>query len=69
MAGVSPWQHLRARRVLEAKRLLTYSVMTISEIGYSLGFDDPTYFSRFFSSQVGESPAEFRAANRRLEEA
>ena len=69
VAGVSPLQHLRARRVLEAKRLLTYSVMTISEIGYSLGFDDPTYFSRFFSSQVGESPAEFRAANRRLEEA
>ena len=43
--------------------------MTISEIGYSLGFDDPTYFSRFFSTQAGESPAEFRSRNRRIEEA
>jgi AraC family transcriptional activator of pobA len=66
--GHTPLGHLRARRLLEARRLLTYSAMTVSEIAYSLGFDDPAYFSRFFSSQVGESPVEFRAAARRIEE-
>ena len=30
-------------------------------IGYSLGFDDPSYFSRFFRGATGRSPSEFRA--------
>lgn len=66
--GLSPLQHVRGRRLLEARRLLIYSAMTIAEIGYSLGFDDPAYFSRFFSTQVGIAPADYRARNRRLEE-
>lgn len=59
--GVSPLQQLKRRRVLEAKRLLSYSTMTVAEVAYSLGFDDPAYFSRFFSDETGMSPSVFRA--------
>jgi AraC family transcriptional activator of pobA len=46
--------------LLEAKRALTYSDATVAEIGYSLGFSDPAYFSRFFTKRAGSSPSRFR---------
>jgi len=54
------------RRALEAQRLLTYSSMTVSEVGYALGFDDPAYFSRAFRADVGQSPADFRRMRGRI---
>ncbi|MEO5713062.1 MAG: helix-turn-helix domain-containing protein [Luteolibacter sp.] len=54
-------KHIRARRLLDAKRLLLYSEMSVSEIGYHLGFKDPSYFSRFFRRYEGTTPAEFRS--------
>ncbi len=47
---------------LEAKRALLYSNMTIAEVAYHLGFEDPAYFSRFFAKVVGRSPRAFRVA-------
>jgi AraC family transcriptional activator of pobA len=67
VTGMSPLQQLRRRRALEAKRLLTYSSMTVTEIAYSLGFEDPAYFSRFFSEEAGQSPRAFRADRSRVE--
>jgi AraC family transcriptional activator of pobA len=59
--GRSALQLVHDRVMLEAKRNLIYTVMTVSEIAYSLGFTDPAYFSRFFSRRAGCSPSEFRA--------
>lgn len=61
VAGKPPLQIVRLRTALEARRLLVYSTMTIAEIGYSLGFEDPAYFSRFFLAEEGTSPRAFRA--------
>ena len=44
---------LHDRIVTEAKRCLIYTAMSVAEIGYALGFDDPAYFSRFFSKRAG----------------
>lgn len=53
-------QTIRERIVLEAKRLLVFSKMSVSRIAYDLGYDDPAYFSRVFRKETGESPQEFR---------
>lgn len=58
--GQSPLQLIHARILLEAKRQLHYTDSPISEIAYALGFDDPAYFTRFFSRRAGLSPRAFR---------
>jgi AraC family transcriptional activator of pobA len=58
----SPMQLVHARILLEAKRQLLYTGMSVSEIAYGLGFDDPAYFTRFFSQRTGISPRAFRSA-------
>ncbi len=58
--GHSAGELIRHRRLLDAKRLLLHSDMSVSEIGYQTGFHDPSYFSRFFRRAAGRSPADFR---------
>lgn len=58
--GHSAGEIIRQRRLLDAKRLLLHSDLSVSEIGYQTGFQDPSYFSRFFRREAGQTPAEFR---------
>jgi AraC family transcriptional activator of pobA len=60
---LSPIQIVHARILLEAKRQLLYTSQTVSEIAYALGFDDPAYFTRFFSQRTGTSPRAFRTCH------
>jgi len=60
VTGGPPTHIVHERLVLEAKRTLLYTSLSIAETAYELGFSDPAYFSRFFSERVGVSPAEFR---------
>ena len=62
--GRSAGEHIRLRRLLSAKRQLLHSALSVSEIGYRLGFKDPSYFSRFFRRYERLSPADFRARTR-----
>ncbi|RYC68335.1 helix-turn-helix domain-containing protein [Spirosoma sordidisoli] len=57
-------QLLHDRLLIEAQRLLTHTTRSVKEIGYQLGFDDGSYFVRFFRKQAGLTPAEFRQAVR-----
>jgi AraC family transcriptional activator of pobA len=59
-AGQSPTQLIHARMLIEAERQLRYTGMSITQIAYYLGFEDPAYFSRFFSRGMGASPRSFR---------
>jgi AraC family transcriptional activator of pobA len=63
-AKASPSALVHARIMVEAKRLLLYTAMSIAEVGYDLGFEDPAYFARFFAERAGRSPSAFRAAAR-----
>jgi AraC family transcriptional activator of pobA len=65
VAGRSAQAVLHARILLEAKRSLVYTSMTVGEVAYALGFADPAYFSRFFARRAGVSPAAYRAAGER----
>ena len=51
------------RRLLEAKRLLLFTIRPVEDIGREVGFEDPAYFSRFFRKRVGEAPAAWRRRN------
>jgi len=56
----TPSQMIQERIILEAQRMLLYSNLNISQIGYRLGFDDPSYFVKYFKKQTHISPLEFR---------
>ncbi|KAF1033671.1 MAG: HTH-type transcriptional activator Btr [Pseudomonas sp.] len=60
LGGQPALQIMHDRQLLEAKRLLTYTSMTINEMSEVLGFSDPTNFSRLFRRRVGFSPKAFR---------
>ncbi|MEO7997676.1 MAG: AraC family transcriptional regulator [Gemmatimonadaceae bacterium] len=60
----------RAKQVLHnvlvsrARRRLLYSDDTSAQIATSLGFQDPSYFTRFFRRETGQTPQEFRKSLR-----
>ena len=58
--GYTPGQLIRKEVVLEAKRLFQHTDLTATEVGYRLGFDDSSYFGRFFKREVGVAPGRFR---------
>jgi AraC family transcriptional activator of pobA len=62
-AGAAPGRLIQDRLALEAKRLMLYTNMTIAETAYALGFDDPAYFTRFFSRECQVSPRRYRQAS------
>lgn len=59
-SGRSPLAFINERIMLEAKRQVRYSNLMIKEIAYSLGYDDPSYFVKFFKRQTGLLPSDFR---------
>ncbi|QES88999.1 helix-turn-helix domain-containing protein [Rhizosphaericola mali] len=56
----NPNELIKNRIVLEAKRLLKYTNLSVKEIGYELGYEDPAYFNRMFTQKSKYSPAIFR---------
>lgn len=62
-AGRTASEVLHERIIVEAKRCLLYTEMTVAEIGHAIGYDDPAYFNRFFSNKVGTPPGTYRAQN------
>jgi len=51
--------------VLEAKRLLYYTDLSVKQIAFELGFNDHTYFSRLFTKVAGCSALQFRSGYRK----
>ncbi len=60
--GKSAGELIRERVLLEAKRLLVNSDLSISQIASELNFEDNAYFARFFKKHTGVSPEAFREA-------
>jgi AraC-like DNA-binding protein len=56
----SPLRVITERIILESKRLLDFSDKNINEIAGALGFDEVSHFSKFFKTQVGLSPTEYK---------
>ncbi|OVZ61297.1 hypothetical protein CDO44_06580 [Pigmentiphaga sp. NML080357] len=58
--GLSALGVINDRLLTEARRDLAYSSLSVKEIALTLGFSDPSYFSRFFTKHAGASPSDFR---------
>lgn len=58
--GKTAGELIRERIVLEAKRLLVNSQLDISEISFQLGFEDNSYFTKFFKTSEKLTPKQFR---------
>lgn len=56
----TPSRMIQERIVLEAQRMLLYSALNVNQVGYRLGFDDASYFVKYFKKHTGISPSEFR---------
>lgn len=56
----SPKELIIDRVLLEAKRLLVHSNLSIKEIAYNLGFAEPTNFTKYFARHIRNTPSEFR---------
>lgn len=63
VTGFTTSQTIRNEVVLQAKRLLAHTTLSVKEISFRLGFDDFAYFSRVFSQVAGVSPSAFRQKN------
>jgi len=51
---------LHRRLATEARRLLRYTGASAAQIAAELGFEDPSYFSRFYLRMTGKRPGEER---------
>jgi len=60
MTGKTATQVIRARSILEAKRLLTFTDKTVSEIAASLNYFDSSYFTKIFKMETGIAPVVFK---------
>lgn len=58
--NVSAKEFIQNRLALEAKRMIVFTNKSSKEIGFDLGFDDPSHFSKFIKSKLGLSLQEFR---------
>lgn len=60
--GMALWDYVNSFRIARARELLEHSDMTVTEIAFAAGFNEPAYFSRIFRKFTGKSPRHFRGA-------
>ena len=64
LGAKTPSDFIKDRIITEAKRQLLYSNDAVKQIAFDLGFNDPAYFSRYFTKASGVSPLQFKNAKK-----
>ena len=59
--GDTPLNYLQRVRIETAKELLSNSSLSIDQVGYRVGYEDASYFSRLFKREVEKTPGDFRS--------
>jgi AraC-like DNA-binding protein len=65
-SGLSTKAFLNHRLILEAQRKLYYGEISVKEVAFELGFNDPDYFSRLFRNVTGKTISRFMTEIRDL---
>ncbi len=60
LTGKTSSQIIRSKQVLEIKRLLVHSNLSVTEIAIRMNFPDQSYFTKFFKREAGISPLQYR---------
>ena len=60
VTGKTASEVIRARSILEAKRLLTFTDKTVTEIAFELNYTDSSYFAKTFKAETNQSPIAFK---------
>ncbi|NSW89691.1 MAG: AraC family transcriptional regulator [Firmicutes bacterium] len=60
LTGFSPTAYIKQLRINEAKYLLSNFSLSISEVSFMVGYENPLYFSRVFKQETGISPRDYR---------
>ncbi|MDP3641940.1 MAG: AraC family transcriptional regulator [Bacteroidota bacterium] len=60
LTGKTSSQIIKAKQLLEIKRLLVHTNLSVSEIASQLNFDDQSYFTKFFKRETGQTPLQYR---------
>lgn len=58
--GINSKRYILNRTLLEAKKMLSYLDLSVTEIAEELNFDNTSYFIRFFRKQTGQTPLQYR---------
>ena len=58
--GRRPMEYVHEIRIDEARRILESSSIAVDEVGFSVGYQDPTFFRRLFKRKTGLTPAAYR---------
>jgi len=61
--GITPMQYVIQQRIRSACNLLVDAPLTIHEIAHRVGYEDPYFFSRIFSQEMGLSPSQYRTTH------
>lgn len=61
LTGKTSSQIIKDKQLLEIKRLLVHTNLSVSEIAAQLNFDDQSYFTKFFKRETGKTPLQFRS--------
>lgn len=63
LTGKTPTEFIRHIRLQHAAYLLRNSGLTVAEVAFRVGFNNPKYFSRHFKEELGVLPSEYRSQN------
>lgn len=60
ITGKTPIEFIRILRLKRAAQYFEKSQLSISEVAYKVGFNDPKYFRRYFKDEFGILPSEYK---------
>lgn len=60
LTGTTPSEYLRAKRIKRAEELIHSDELNISEIAYTVGFNNPRYFTKYFQETYGLTPSQYK---------